>query len=277
MQNFLREAKIEVKGLDMLDLGASTGGFTDCLLQEGAVSATCVGVGHGQLHYKLRTDSRVTNLEKTNLRHLTAKSLPQSLFELVVMDLSFISLRKVLPQAWSFVHEGGRLVALVKPQFECARKEADQGRGVISDPLIQQRTLQEIKDFARLELPGSDLFAETESSPRGADGNLEFFLGWVREDRLKANLIVFGRFFRNEISQKEIPALFGPGKLKIFDPFLDFRYLKISLLEEVNGLKATNTAVSSVLSSSDHLPSGSNPWQDSTSFCPKALCLFNSP
>ena len=181
MQNFLREAKIEVKGLDVLDLGASTGGFTDCLLQEGAGSATCVDVGHGQLHYKLRTDSRVTNLEKTNLRHLTAKSLPHSFFELVVMDLSFISLRKVLPQAWSFVHEGGRLVALVKPQFECARKEADQGRGIISDPLIQQRTLREIRDFAQRELTDSDLFAETESSPRGADGNLEFFLGWVRK------------------------------------------------------------------------------------------------
>ena len=75
MQNFLEEAKIEVGGLAILDLGASTGGFTDCLLQKGASSATCVDVGHGQLHYKLRTDSRVTNLEKTNLRHLTTKSL----------------------------------------------------------------------------------------------------------------------------------------------------------------------------------------------------------
>ena len=181
MQNFLKDAKIDVKGLDILDLGASTGGFTDCLLQKGAVSATCIDVGHGQLHYKLRTDSRVTNLEKTNLRHLTEDSLPQPSFELVVMDLSFISLRKVLPQAWSFVNEGGRLIALVKPQFECARKEADQGRGVISDPQIQQRTLREIKGFAQSELVGSELFAQTESSPRGADGNLEFFLGWSRK------------------------------------------------------------------------------------------------
>ena len=181
MQNFLEEAKIEVGGLAILDLGASTGGFTDCLLQKGASSATCVDVGHGQLHYKLRTDSRVTNLEKTNLRHLTTKSLNQSPFELVVMDLSFISLRKVLPQAWSFVNEGGRLIALVKPQFECARKEADQGRGVINDPQVQQRTFREIKDFAKRELIDSELFAQAESSPRGADGNLEFFLGWVKK------------------------------------------------------------------------------------------------
>ena len=174
MQNFLRETKTEVKGMDILDLGASTGGFTDCLLQKGAVSATCVDVGHGQLHYKLRTDSRVTNLEKTNLRHLTATPLPRSLFELVVIDLSFISLRKVLPQAWSFVQEGGRLIALVKPQFECAKKEADQGRGVINDSKIQQRTLREIKEFARLELKGAELFAETESSPRGAVGTWSF-------------------------------------------------------------------------------------------------------
>jgi 23S rRNA (cytidine1920-2'-O)/16S rRNA (cytidine1409-2'-O)-methyltransferase len=183
MKNFLQEAKIEVKGLAILDLGASTGGFTDCLFQEGAVSSTCIDVGHGQLHYKLRTDPRVTNHEKTNLRHLTAKSLDRPFFDLVVMDLSFISLRKVLPQAWSFVQEGGKMIALVKPQFECARKEADQGRGVISDPLIQQRTLNEIKDFSQKELVHSELIAQKESSPRGADGNLEFFLAWDRKTK----------------------------------------------------------------------------------------------
>ena len=80
-----------------------------------------------------------------------------------------------------FRPRGGRLIALVKPQFECAKKEADQGRGVINDSKIQQRTLREIKEFARLELKGAELFAETESSPRGADGNLEFFLCWIRK------------------------------------------------------------------------------------------------
>lgn len=180
MENFLAETGIQVKGASILDLGASTGGFTDCLLQHGATSATCIDVGHGQLHYKLRTDSRVQNLEKTNLRNLTPEKLEDKSFNLVVMDLSFISLRKVLPQAWAFVPKGGKLVSLVKPQFECTKKEADQARGIIRSPDIRQRTLQEIIDFAEEKLAGSQLFANAESSPRGTDGNLEFFLGWEK-------------------------------------------------------------------------------------------------
>ena len=182
MENFLKESGLDVRGLKILDLGASTGGFTDCLLQRGAISATCIDVGHGQLHYKLRTDSRVTNLERTNLRHLSPEKLDHATFELAVMDLSFISLRKVLPQAWAFVQDGGRLVALVKPQFECAKKEADQARGVIRDQEVQQRTLDEIIDFAEAELKGSRIFARCESSPHGTDGNLEFFLGWEKNN-----------------------------------------------------------------------------------------------
>jgi 23S rRNA (cytidine1920-2'-O)/16S rRNA (cytidine1409-2'-O)-methyltransferase len=104
LENFLKESGLNVHGLKILDLGASTGGFTDCLLQSGATSATCIDVGHGQLHYKLRTDSRVTSMERTNLRHLSPEKLDHATFELTVMDLSFISLRKVLPQAWAFVH-----------------------------------------------------------------------------------------------------------------------------------------------------------------------------
>ena len=107
-----------MKGINFLDLGASTGGLSDYLLQNGAKSATCVDVGHGQLHYKLRTDPRVTNLEKTNLRNLTDEKLENAPFPLIVMDLSFISLVKVLNRAWSFLAIGGHLITLVKPQFE---------------------------------------------------------------------------------------------------------------------------------------------------------------
>jgi 23S rRNA (cytidine1920-2'-O)/16S rRNA (cytidine1409-2'-O)-methyltransferase len=183
MENFLKESGLEVRGLKILDLGASTGGFTDCLLQRGATHATCIDVGHGQLHYKLRTDARVTNLERTNLRHLSPGKLADAPFKLVVMDLSFISLRKVLSQAWSFVQQGGWLVALVKPQFECTKKEADQARGVIRDNEVQQRTLEEIINYAEAELNESRLFANFESSPRGTDGNLEFFLGWEKKSQ----------------------------------------------------------------------------------------------
>lgn len=181
LENFLEDSGLNVRGLQILDLGASTGGFTDCLLKHGATSATCIDVGHGQLHYKLRVDPRVTNLERTNLRHLKPEMLSNATFKLAVMDLSFISLRKVLPQAWCFVQKGGWLVALVKPQFECTKKEADQARGVIRNKEIQERTLDEIIDFAEEELEGSSIFARYESSPRGTDGNLEFFIGWEKK------------------------------------------------------------------------------------------------
>ena len=180
MENFLLEAKWPVQGLNFLDLGASTGGFTDCLLQKGARSATCVDVGRGQLHYKLRIDKRVTNLEKTNLRTLNKDDLPYCSYPLVVMDLSFISLQKVLINAWQFVEKKGRLAALVKPQFECKKAEADMGRGIIKDRTIHQRVLGEIKEFASNKLIESSLIFETTAKPCGNDGNTEFFLAWQK-------------------------------------------------------------------------------------------------
>ena len=182
MESFFKQFPLSVQGLDILDLGASTGGFSDFLLQQGAQSATCVDVGHGQLHYKLRTNPKVTNLEKTNLRHLTPEKLPLSPFPLVVMDLSFISLSKVLVRAWSFLSTGGSMIALVKPQFECTKMEADRGHGIIRDQSIQQRVLKEISEFANDYLTDSELYAQTESSPKGTDGNLEYFLAWKKSE-----------------------------------------------------------------------------------------------
>ena len=155
-KTFLKETTWNLKGVHFLDLGASTGGFTDCLLQKGAASATCVDVGRGQLHYKLRIDERVTNIEKMNLKALETHDLPFPQYTLVVMDLSFISLRQVLPQAWQFVENQGHLVSLVKPQFECEKK-ADLGRGVIKDTQIHQRVLQSTKDLAEQKLLGLPL------------------------------------------------------------------------------------------------------------------------
>ena len=127
----LTHFQVEVTGLHGLDVGASTGGFTDCLLQRGVVSMTCVDVGTAQLHQKLRTDPRVTNFEKFNARDLPTAKLPHAVYGIVVMDLSFISLGLVLPVAWARVAPGGHLVALIKPQFEATRAEADKGRGII--------------------------------------------------------------------------------------------------------------------------------------------------
>lgn len=180
MENFLIDSGFQVKGLNFLDIGASTGGFTDCLLQKGASSATCVDVGHGQLHYRLRNDVRVQNFEKTNIRHLAPQDIPGSPFAFIVMDLSFISLRKVLAAAWAFLEKKGTIIALIKPQFECKREEADYGKGIISDPQIHNRVLDEIKMFAEKNLPDSSLLFENKARPKGTDGNQEFFLAWIR-------------------------------------------------------------------------------------------------
>jgi 23S rRNA (cytidine1920-2'-O)/16S rRNA (cytidine1409-2'-O)-methyltransferase len=169
-----------VNGRCILDIGASTGGFTDYLLQAGAREATCVDVGHGQLHYRLRTDPRVINRERVNARHLKPADLPQPDYPLIVMDLSFISLRQVLPAAWSCLRQGGRLIALVKPQFEAGRREADRGRGVIRDPAIRQRILAEILQFAADELDGAIPVGTCESPIEGGNGNREFLAGWDR-------------------------------------------------------------------------------------------------
>ena len=127
----------------MLDVGASTGGFTDCALQAGAADVTCVDVGRSQLHARLRADPRVTSLEKINARHLQPGDLPRADYDAVVMDLSFISLKAVLPAVWPFLRPGGLLIALVKPQFEAGKAEADKGRGVIRDPAVQAAALDE--------------------------------------------------------------------------------------------------------------------------------------
>ena len=180
MENFLTDSHLNPSGMSILDLGASTGGFTDCLLQMGAKQATCVDVGHGQLHYKLRIDKRVQNFEKVNLRHLSKNDIEGAPFPLVVMDLSFISLQKVLPQAWNFVAAEGMLISLVKPQFECTREEASESKGVIRSEETHARVKKEILAFSKENLSGSFLLHEKEAKPRGSDGNLEFFFAWKK-------------------------------------------------------------------------------------------------
>ncbi|HEY3755970.1 MAG TPA: TlyA family RNA methyltransferase [Opitutaceae bacterium] len=173
----LERFQIDVTGWHVLDVGASTGGFTDCVLQAGAASVTCVDVGRAQLHDKLRRDPRVTNLEKVNARHLDQFELPRTTYDLAVMDLSFISLRSVLPAVWPKLAAGGTLIALVKPQFEAGKAEADKGRGVIRDPQVQAAALAAVRGLALQELPGAQLIGEMDSPITGADGNREFLLG----------------------------------------------------------------------------------------------------
>jgi 23S rRNA (cytidine1920-2'-O)/16S rRNA (cytidine1409-2'-O)-methyltransferase len=175
LEHALKHFQVDPAGLIALDLGASTGGFTDCLLQHGAARVGAVDVGHGQLAWKLRRDPRVLVLEKTNARDLAPDRLPPPFFPaaLVVVDCSFISLQKILPAAVALLGPSGRIVALVKPQFEAGKAEADRGAGVITDPAIHARVLRELEEFVGRQ-PGLRWRGATESPLLGPAGNKEF-------------------------------------------------------------------------------------------------------
>jgi 23S rRNA (cytidine1920-2'-O)/16S rRNA (cytidine1409-2'-O)-methyltransferase len=175
--------QLDLRGAHVLDVGASTGGFTDCALQAGAADVVCVDVGRAQLHARLRADPRVTNLEKINARHLQPGDLPRREFDAIVMDLSFISLKSVLPAVWPLLRSGGALVGLVKPQFEAGKAEVDKGRGVIRDPAVQAAALDDVRAFALRELRDAQLIGTIDSPITGADGNREFLLGLRKPGR----------------------------------------------------------------------------------------------
>ena len=177
LEHALETFSVEVAGLRAVDLGASTGGFTDCLLQHGAAMVAAVDVGQGQLAWALRNDERVHVMERTNARHLTPASFPQPFepFDLAVVDCSFISLRQILPAAVDLLPPGGQVVALVKPQFEAGKAEADKGHGVIQDPRIHSRVLDELRTFVNDESP-LEWVAEIESPLTGPAGNKEFLV-----------------------------------------------------------------------------------------------------
>ena len=177
---YLDRFPLDLTGQNVLDVGASTGGFTDCALQAGAGTVTCVDVGFGQLHEKIKRDQRVTNLEKTNARHLQPGDLPRTEYDAIVIDLAFISLKNVLPAIWPFLRAGGSLIALVKPQFEAGKAEVDKGQGIIRDDAVRLRVLAEVRQFALDELPGAEVAGEMECPVHGADGNREFLLGLTK-------------------------------------------------------------------------------------------------
>jgi 23S rRNA (cytidine1920-2'-O)/16S rRNA (cytidine1409-2'-O)-methyltransferase len=177
LQGYIEKFALDLTGAHVLDVGASTGGFTDCALQRGATDVVCVDVGRAQLHAKLRGDPRVTNLEKINARNLRAEDLPRPDYDAIVMDLSFISLKSVLPAVWPLLRAGGTLVALVKPQFEAGKAEVDKCRGIIRDTAVQEAVLADIQGFALAQLPAAQLVGAMDSPITGTDGNREFLLG----------------------------------------------------------------------------------------------------
>jgi 23S rRNA (cytidine1920-2'-O)/16S rRNA (cytidine1409-2'-O)-methyltransferase len=165
---------IDPAGWVCLDVGASTGGFTDCLLQRGAVRVHAVDVGTNQLVWKLRNDPRVIVKEQFNARHMTPADLGETV-RLAVMDLSFISLTKVLPAVFSVLEEGGGVVCLIKPQFELRREDIGKG-GIVRDPDLHQRAVEGIRDFVIAS--GREWRGVIASPITGTDGNQEF-LAWI--------------------------------------------------------------------------------------------------
>lgn len=177
LEEALRVFSLDVRGMNALDVGASTGGFTDCLLQHGAAHVYAIDVGYGQIAWSLRTDPRVTSIERTNIRRLTA--LPGGvLADLAVIDASFISLALVLPPTLGLLATSAPVIALVKPQFEAGRDSVGKG-GVVRDSAVHTRVLRTVAAFANsLNLVVAGL---TPSPVRGPAGNVEFLI-WLRRN-----------------------------------------------------------------------------------------------
>lgn len=168
----LKEFNLNVEGVVAFDVGASTGGFTDCLLQSGARKVYALDVGYGQLAWRLREDKRVVVIERTNIRYYDGADLDEQI-DLAVIDASFISLKFVIPAVLKFLGQGGRILALIKPQFEARREEVGKG-GVITDSTIHDRVLRDVSAFCEsldLEVEGTCI-----SPVLGPAGNKEFFI-----------------------------------------------------------------------------------------------------
>lgn len=172
LEGALEHFQIDCEGKAVLDIGASTGGFTDCLLQKGARKVFAVDVGHGQLAWKIRNDSRVITVEKTNARRLSREEIPDPV-EICAIDVSFISLTLILPSAFQLLTSEGVILALIKPQFELAREEVSRG-GIVRSTELHEKAQQKIVAFARSL--GAEMVGLVPSSIAGTDGNQEFFI-----------------------------------------------------------------------------------------------------
>lgn len=173
LEKGLAEFACDPTGFTCIDVGASTGGFTDVLLTRGAAKVYAVDVGYGQLAHKLRVDPRVVVMERTNARHLTDTEIPDAV-DMVVCDASFIGLRTVLPAALARVKADGWLIALIKPQFEVGRERVGKG-GVVRDPALHAEVCDTIREWVS-GLPGWRVLGITESPIKGPEGNVEFLI-----------------------------------------------------------------------------------------------------
>lgn len=185
LEKALQEFGLNLTGAIAMDIGASTGGFTDCMLQHGACKVYAVDVGYGQLDWKLRNDQRVINMEKVNIRHLDPMSIPDQM-DLISIDVSFISLQLVLPVAVGLMAQNGDLICLVKPQFEAGREQVGKN-GIIRDPKIHLEVLGKVQRYA--VAAGLQPKALTFSPRTGAKGNIEYLI-WLKKDTETEKLLL---------------------------------------------------------------------------------------
>ena len=172
LEKAMREFSISLDGSVCMDIGASTGGFTDCMLQNGAVKVFSVDVGHGQLDWKLRNDERVVVMEKTNIRYVTFQNIGEYL-DFASVDVSFISLSKVLPVAYSLLKDGGETVALIKPQFEAGREKVGK-KGVVRDRAVHAEVIKKVAE--EVSSMGFSICGLTYSPIKGPEGNIEYLI-----------------------------------------------------------------------------------------------------
>ena len=177
LEKAMKEFPIDLHGRICMDIGASTGGFTDCMLQNGAKKVFAVDVGHGQLAWKLRNDERVVCMEKMNIRYITAEDIGGEMLDFASVDVSFISLSKVLPPVWPLLKEGAEMVCLIKPQFEAGREEVGK-KGVVRDTKVHEEVILRTADFVKQT--GFVIRGLTYSPIRGPEGNIEYLI-WIRK------------------------------------------------------------------------------------------------
>lgn len=172
LEKAMKEFPITLLGKTCMDIGASTGGFTDCMLQNGAGKVYAIDVGHGQLDWRLRNDERVICMEKTNFRYVTREQVPEEV-DFASVDVSFISLTKILPAAKPLLKEGGQMVCLIKPQFEAGREKVGK-KGVVTDKQVHKEVIEKVMDFAsHMDFA---ILGLSYSPIKGPEGNIEYLL-----------------------------------------------------------------------------------------------------
>ncbi|MDT8317810.1 MAG: TlyA family RNA methyltransferase [bacterium] len=181
LEHAIKHFNIDPAGKTAVDVGASTGGFTDCLLQRGAAKVYAVDVGYGQMDLKVKNDARVVPIERTNIREMDRDNIPEEV-DIAVIDVSFISLIKVLPHVIPLLKKGGEIAALIKPQFEVGKGEVGKG-GIVRDDGKVERVLEEVRKFA--EASGLEVAGLTPSPILGAKGNREFLIYLINQNQAK--------------------------------------------------------------------------------------------